>query len=72
MKEQIVRIDSTGSTFDYLEDIIRCRDCKHYKPHTGKYLSRKFKGSDGVCKYHNYTEVYADKDYCCWGKKKEE
>lgn len=68
MKEQIVRIDSTGSTFDYLEDIIRCRDCKHYKPHTGKYLAQKFR-RDGICKYHNYDEVSLN-DYCSRGVKK--
>lgn len=26
--EKIVRIDDTGSTFDYLEEIVRCKDCK--------------------------------------------
>lgn len=29
--DRIVRIDDVGCTFDYLEEIVRCKDCKHYE-----------------------------------------
>lgn len=29
--EKIVRIDSTGSTFEYLNEIVRCKDCEWYE-----------------------------------------
>lgn len=29
--EKIVRIDDVGCTFDYLEEIVRCKDCRFFE-----------------------------------------
>lgn len=51
---------------------IMCKDCKHYRKHSGHFESWRFKKGDGVCKYHNYLCVESEKDYCAWGEKKNE
>jgi len=68
--EQIVNIDSTGSTFEYLEELIRCKNCKYFQAHKGKYQTWRIVSSDGVCKYHNY-EGTKKEDYCSHGERNE-
>lgn len=29
--DKIVRIDDVGCTFDYLEEIVRCKDCRFFE-----------------------------------------
>lgn len=64
--EQIVNIDSTGSTFEYLEKLIRCKNCKYFQAHKGRYQTWRIVLSDGICKYHNY-EMTKEDDYCSHG-----
>lgn len=69
--EKIVRIDSTGSTFEYLEELTRCKDCKHFQAHRGRYQTWRIVSTDGVCKLHRYEMVKAE-DYCSFAERKEE
>lgn len=67
--ERIVRIDSTGSTFEYLEEITRCKDCKHLRIVNRQELA-------AMCSFHCYKfEPFAD-DYrecfCSWAERKDE
>lgn len=59
--DKIVRIDDVGCTFDYLEEIVRCKDCKYY--HEDSY------GEDEwiMCRR---TNLYTDEDkYCAWAER---
>ena len=42
-----------------MPELIRCKDCKHFKNHTGKFREQRFR-KDGICKYHNYEQVMLD------------
>ena len=48
------------------EEIVRCRDCKYYKPKEGAMLSCKFE-------YHGFTQwKLAEPDgFCAWAERKE-
>lgn len=59
--DRIVRIDDTGSTFDYLEEIVRCKDCKWYEEQDETI---------GTCLL---TESGAHiKGYCAWAEIKDD
>lgn len=47
--------------------VIRCKECKYFKKHTGKYLEQRFR-KDGICRYHNYEEIMAE-EFCSKGIK---
>lgn len=47
--------------------VVRCKECKYFKKHTGKYLEQRFR-KDGICRYHNYEETMAE-DFCSKGIK---
>lgn len=51
-------------------EVFTCKDCKHYQAHTGKFAHWRNMPGDGVCKYHNYMRVFAEKDYCSKGERK--
>ena len=65
--EKIVRIDETGSTFDYLEEIVRCKDCKHYRRNDRRTFIR---GSD--CSKEIIDTIVPDKDFCSRAEREEE
>lgn len=48
-------------------EVVRCKDCKYFKKHTGKYLEQRF-CKDGICRYHNYEETMAE-EFCSKGIK---
>lgn len=59
--DRIVRIDDVGCTFDYLEEIVRCKDCKYYREDSY--------GEDEwiMCRR---TNLYTDEDkYCAWAER---
>lgn len=47
--------------------VVRCKECKYFKKHTGKYLEQRFR-KDGICRYHNYEETTAE-EFCSKGIK---
>lgn len=48
---------------DKLQELIRCKDCKHWQKSTINY-------NEYVCYWGGY--VKQEDDYCSWGKRKEE
>ena len=50
--------------------IIRCKDCKYFKAHKGRYQAWRIVSSDGICKNHNY-EAVRHNDYCSWAEREE-
>lgn len=67
--EKIVRIDDTGSTFDYLEEIVRCKDCVHWEKNNWNPNGMCNAFDDGsVC---ILTETDAD-EYCARAERKEQ
>ena len=46
--------DAESSTIEYREEIVRCRDCKHFRSHGDDYLfcnlaARELDVGDGFC-----------------------
>ena len=72
MSEYIIDWDEnlvidTFSKNSLREEIVRCRDCKYYKPWV---LSRPENGGDCVL---NKVEVYVWFDgFCAWGERRED
>ena len=61
MREKIVKIDSTGSTFEYGRELIRCRDCKWWS---------EISNDQGRC---SWWRCYPSGDwYCADAERKEE
>lgn len=55
---------------DYV-DVIRCKDCKYFQAHKGRYQTWRIVSSDGVCKCHNYEMTKAD-DYCSRAERRQD
>lgn len=70
MSEYIVKVEGQTPDAIYerqLEEIVRCRDCKHYKPWV---LSRPENGGDCVL---NKVEVDVWFDgFCAWGERRQD
>ena len=67
MSERIVATDDHEGYWYTGEEIVRCRDCKHYKPWV---LSRPENGGDCVL---NKVEVDVWFDgFCAWGERESE
>lgn len=50
--DRIVRIDDVGCTFDYLEEIVRCKDCKWWngeKQECMEWYDSPYAPADGYC-----------------------
>ena len=48
---------------DKPEEIVRCRDCKHYDPCE----------KDGICLRLKFFHVYVEPDgFCAWGERRSE
>lgn len=64
--ERIVRVDDTGSTFDYLEEIVRCKDCGNWD-----YCDS---GVDGTAQGECFmlSILTDDMCFCCWAERREE
>lgn len=58
MSEYIYGTDEHESHWLTGEEIVRCRDCKHYDDYLGSCLRTD----------HNFAAK--DNDYCSWGKKR--
>lgn len=59
-KEYVVKIDSTGSTFEYGPEVVRCAECVYNRTSA---CSMAFD-------QHGLTYVWNhDDDFCSWGKK---
>lgn len=56
---QTTTVTTGTSTKDEYVRVVRCKDCKHFKNHTGKFREQRFR-KDGICKYHNYEQVMLD------------
>ena len=50
MKEFVMRVNDNGIVTAVVCDLVRCRDCKHYR-------------QDGFCTYNNH--VQSDPDWFC-------
>lgn len=56
-KEYIVKIDHTGSTFDYGPELIRCKDCEYFCTYTDgsvecdNMCGMVTAGEDGFCSF---------------------
>ena len=59
-KEYVVKIDSTGSTFEYGQEIVRCDECEYY----GTSSCAMTFVNNGLTYVWNH-----DDDFCSWGKK---
>ena len=58
------------SGWSMIQPLIRCKDCKYFQSHKGKYQTWRIVNSDGICKYHNY-EMTKEDDYCSHGEREE-
>jgi len=72
MSEYIITCDDevamwVGNDVESMKEIVRCRDCRYYKPKEGAMLSCKFE-------YHGFTQwKLAEPDgYCAWGERREQ
>ena len=70
-------IDGVIANYYPQEELIRCKDCKHWLPHT------QFGYDADYDEYHNYCErhlpdddfyafIKEAEDYCSWAERKEE
>lgn len=66
MSEWIVKQNTDGQ-LEVVGLLVRCKECKYFKKHTGKYLEQRFR-KDGICRYHNYEETMAE-EFCSKGIK---
>lgn len=65
MSEYIVAI--AGEPPEWGEQIVRCRDCKHYKPHEFIGIS----DFEHVCNFWAETKTKVKPDgFCAWGERK--
>ena len=65
--ECFVLKESLRKQYEMYDQVIRCKECKYFKKHTGKYLEQRFR-KDGICRYHNYEETMAE-EFCSKGIK---
>lgn len=75
MREIIVKIDSTGSTLEYGDEIVRCWECRYFKPYTDSRWAGGVSG--GHCSKLRQSRdeslvVHASKDFCSRGWRKNE
>lgn len=84
MKEYIVSqeyIDGIytdeGSTFglDMQKELIRCKDCKHWLPHTQFGYDADYEEYHNYCNRHLpdddfYAFIKEAEDYCSWAERK--
>lgn len=60
-------IDANGNPpFGKCEEIVRCRDCKHFKSYESS-----FEPNLGYCREHDREEVLNYR-FCAWGERKEQ
>lgn len=53
------------SLFKDAEEIVRCRDCKHYMDY-----EHEFEPNMGYCREHDREEV-RDSWFCAWGERRD-
>ena len=83
MKEWICREMSTSTSDNengvlMMEiELIRCKDCKHWLPHTQFGYDADYEEYHNYCKMHLpdddfYAFIKEENDFCSWAERKEE
>ena len=57
-----------------IEELVRCKDCKHWEEHGIDYLNKRPFGSCKCPYWEHPTEYFTmlDNDYCSYAKRREE
>ena len=66
MSEYIVSDTSYYQQFIKCEEIVRCRDCKHYRPHEFVLIT----DIEHVCLFWAEGVKVAPDGFCAWGERR--
>ena len=69
IKRNFIALVTNAQTVDAVE-VVRCRDCKHWKP-SGSKAGNSFSDMEyiGGCEFSNYYR--RESDFCSYGERKE-
>ncbi len=66
-----------GGYFEPVKELIRCKDCKHWLPHTQFGYDADYEEYHNYCKRHLpdddfYAFIKEADDFCSWAERKKE
>lgn len=72
LNEVVKLIQEEEPDYDFVDEVIRCKNCKHYEQNTSERIS--IFDPNGYCYLHGYQNwLDAEQDdFCSWAERKEE